>query len=270
MTIAALGRQLASPRVVARRRQPAKTTTTTTTKTKTKTRSFAATTTRASSSSSSSSSSSDAAARAPFATTCASAALATAAALTLALSTPDASIAGTPKGQGVASGDAYGRTDVDRCSREALKKAANTRAAFSDFATQQNEELYVNVEGCDYSNMDLSDEVLSGVKARGANFENSIFGAESSRADFSDANLRGAVIRSVNLYNTIFAGADLEGADLSGSLAPGAFFGRDEQTGKKANLKDVNFEDTLLSSSDVRTICANSSLTFESKMSLGC
>ena len=191
---------------------------------------------------------------------------------TLALGSPALSpaLAGTPKGQGVLSTDEYGRVGQDRCGLEALKKGASTRAAFSDFATQQNQELYVNIEGCDYSNMDLSGEVLSGVKARGANFENSIFGAESSRADFSDANLRGAVIRSVNLYNTIFAGADLEGADLSGSLAPGAFFGRDEQTGKKANLKDVNFEDTLLSSSDVRTICANSSLTFESKMSLGC
>ena len=65
--------------------------------------------------------------------------------------------------------------------------------------------LYVNIEGCDYSNMDLSGEVLSGVKARGANFENSIFGAECSRADFSDANLARHAMRSSNLYNTNFA-----------------------------------------------------------------
>ena len=128
-------------------------------------------------------------------------------------------------------------------------------AAFSDFATQQNQELYVNIEGCDFSNMDLSGEVLSGVKARGANFRNSIFGPECSRADFSVADLRGAVIRNVNLYNTVFAGANLEGADFTASLASGAFFGKDEQTGELANLKGAVFEDTLLSSSDVTRPC---------------
>jgi|AntAceMinimDraft_1070359.scaffolds.fasta_scaffold50000_3 hypothetical protein len=71
--------------------------------------------------------------------------------------------------------------------------------------------------------MDLSKEVLSGIKARGANFSNSIFGPECSRADFSDANLAGTVMRSVNLYNTSFAGANLEGADLTaGVRAPTA------------------------------------------------
>ena len=197
-------------------------------------------------------------------------AVAAAAALALTLATPDATLAGTPKGQGVLSTDEYGRSDVDRCSIEALKKGASTRAAFSDFATQQNQELYVNIEGCDFSNMDLSGEVLSGVKARGANFRNSIFGPECSRADFSVADLRGAVIRNVNLYNTVFAGANLEGADFTASLASGAFFGKDEQTGELANLKGAVFEDTLLSSSDVTRMCSNKTLDFEGKMNLGC
>lgn len=104
--------------------------------------------------------------------------VAAAAAATISLAVPGTADAGTPKGQGVASTDEMGRTDVDRCSVEALGKGASTRAAFSDFATQQNKELYVNVEGCDFSNMDLSKEVLSGIKARGANFSNSIFGPE--------------------------------------------------------------------------------------------
>lgn len=196
--------------------------------------------------------------------------LAAAAAATISLASPASSEAGTPKGQGVMSTDEMGRTDVDRCSLEALGKGASTRAAFSDFATQQNKELYVNVEGCDFSNMDLSKEVLSGIKARGANFSNSIFGPECSRADFSDANLAGAVIRNVNLYNTVFAGANLEGADLTGALASGAFFGADPQTGKAANLKGAVFEDTLLSTSDVRSMCTNRTLEFEAKMYLGC
>jgi len=170
----------------------------------------------------------------------------------------------------VLSTDEYGRVGMDRCGLDALKKGASTRAAFSDFATQQNQELYVNIEGCDYSNKDLSNEVLSGVKARGANFSNAIFGPECSRADFSDANLKGTVMRSVNLYNTNFAGADLEGADLTGALASGAIFGKDAQTGKVANLKGVVFEDTLLSSSDVTRACANKTLDFDGKVNLGC
>ena len=92
---------------------------------------------------------------------------AVAAAASVALSVvahPPSALAGTPKGQGVLSTSETG-TAVDRCSVEALKKGAGTRAAFSDFATQQNQELYVNVEGCDFSNLDLSGEVLSGIKA---------------------------------------------------------------------------------------------------------
>ena len=53
----------------------------------------------------------------------ATAAAAAAATVTLSLAGPvPAALAGTPKGQGVASTDEYGRTDVDRCSLEALKK----------------------------------------------------------------------------------------------------------------------------------------------------
>jgi len=197
---------------------------------------------------------------------------AVAAAASVALSVvahPPSALAGTPKGQGVLSTSETG-TAVDRCSVEALKKGAGTRAAFSDFATQQNQELYVNVEGCDFSNLDLSGEVLSGIKARGANFSHSVFGPECSRADFAAADLRGAVIRNVNLYNTSFAGANLEGADFTASLASGAYFGKDEQTGEVANLKGAVFEDTLLARSDVTKICGNKTLDFEGKMLLGC
>jgi len=197
-------------------------------------------------------------------------AAAAAAAVTLSVAGPMPALAGTPKGMGVESTDAYGRTDVDRCSLEALKKGASTRAAFSDFATQQNKELYVNVEGCDYSNMDLSKEVLSGIKARGANFSNSIFPSECSRADFSSADLSGAVLRSSNLYNSLFSGANLEGADFTGALASGARFGKDSQSGQAANLKGTIFEDTLLAASDVAAMCTNKTLDFEAQAVLGC
>ena len=56
------------------------------------------------------------------------------------------------------------------------------------------------VEGCDYSNKDLSTKVLSGIRARGADFSGSIFGPEVSRADFSMAKMRGTQLSFSNLY----------------------------------------------------------------------
>lgn len=172
----------------------------------------------------------------------------------------------------VSSTDAYGRSgaESDRCAVEALKKAAETRAGFSDFSTENNPELYVNIEGCDYSNLDLSNEVLSGVKARGASFANSTFGLEASRADFTGADLRRAVLRSVNLYSTNFSGADLRGADLTGALASGARFGKDPVTKKWAEMEGAILEDTLLSQSDTRELCKNPTLDYDTMAILGC
>ncbi|KAK3282522.1 hypothetical protein CYMTET_9746 [Cymbomonas tetramitiformis] len=174
-------------------------------------------------------------------------------------------------GAGLAAEDlALGFFEVPRCSVEALSKAANTRASFSDFATESNPELYVNIEGCDYSGLDLSKEVLSGVKARGANFSGATFGPEASRADFRGANLSGANLISVNLYQTLFNGADLSGADLSGALATGTTFGFDTQSQTWTNLAGTIFEDTLLSSSGVKSLCLNPTLLEDDRDLLGC
>lgn len=77
-------------------------------------------------------------------------------------------------------------------------------------------------------------------------------------------------MRSTNLFNANFAGADLTNADLGGALASGANFGKDAQTGEPATLTGTNFEDTLLSSSDVVRMCGNKTLDYEGKMNLGC
>ena len=92
---------------------------------------------------------------------------------------------------------------------------AETRAGFSDFAGEP--ELLVNIEGCDYSGKNLTSDVLSGVRARGANFAGAAFGRESSRADFRGADMRGATFRSTNLYQTDMRGADLRNADFEGA-----------------------------------------------------
>ena len=197
-------------------------------------------------------------------------AVAAAAALALTLATPDATLAGTPKGQGVLSTDEYGRSDVDRCSIEALKKGASTRAAFSDFATQQNQELYVNIEGCDFSNMDLSGEVLSGVKARGANFRNSIFG-RSALAPTSASPTFAAPSSETSTSTTPCSPAPTSRAPISQPpLASGAFFGKDEQTGELANPQGRRLRGHAPLEFRVTRMCSNKTLDFEGKMNLGC
>lgn len=158
--------------------------------------------------------------------------------------------------------------EPEACSLELLRKGAKTRAGFSDFAGEK--ELLVNVERCDYSGADLSKEVLSGIRARGANFSKTRFGREASRADFRGANLRNSVMVDANLYESRFDGADLSGADLSNAIASGASFGKDAQSGEWANLAGTQFEGALLSTSDVQRICLNPTLDDDGRASLGC
>ena len=61
------------------------------------------------------------------------------------------------------------------CRLEALDKFAETRAVFSQEASSGMDEAFVDVRGCDYSKMDLTSKVFSGVLMRGANFANSKF-----------------------------------------------------------------------------------------------
>jgi hypothetical protein len=44
----------------------------------------------------------------------------------------------------------------------------------------------------------------------------------------------------------------------------------DSQSGNAANLKGTDFEGTLISSSDAKSMCTNRSLEDEGRMNLGC
>eukprot|EP00240_Pyramimonas_obovata_P013493 CAMPEP_0118929198 /NCGR_PEP_ID=MMETSP1169-20130426/6260_1 /TAXON_ID=36882 /ORGANISM="Pyramimonas obovata, Strain CCMP722" /LENGTH=248 /DNA_ID=CAMNT_0006871337 /DNA_START=82 /DNA_END=828 /DNA_ORIENTATION=- len=157
---------------------------------------------------------------------------------------------------------------VERCTMEQLKKGAETRAGFSDFAGEP--ELLVNIEGCDYSGKNLTNDVLSGVKARGANFAGAAFGRESSRADFRGADMRGATFKSTNLYQADMRGADLRDADFEGALLTGTSFGYDRETEQWANLEGANWEDALFSNTDIKNICENPTILEDDRLLLGC
>lgn len=84
------------------------------------------------------------------------------------------------------------------------------------------DEAFVDVRGCDYSNLDLTDKVFSGVLMRSANFSNSKFvGVEFARADAKSANLSNADFTDANVYSSIFDGANLENAQFENSILTG-------------------------------------------------
>jgi len=166
------------------------------------------------------------------------------------------------------------KADTERCTLATLDKFAQTRAKFSAEAGAGDlgKEGFVDIRDCDFSNLDLSSKIFSGVIMERANLNGArVVGTEMSRADARDAQLKGVNFSDTNCYASNFDGADLEGAQFENSILSSASFGKSAETGKWANLKDTKFEGALVSSSDVKRICANPTLTEETKdYELGC
>jgi uncharacterized protein YjbI with pentapeptide repeats len=116
--------------------------------------------------------------------------------------------------------------DASRCTLEALDKFAETRAVFSQEASSGMEEAYVDVRGCNYSNLDLTGKVFSGVLMRGANCSRSKFvGVEFARADAKSADLSNTDFTDANAYSSIFDGANLENAEFENAILTGVHLG---------------------------------------------
>ena len=82
-----------------------------------------------------------------------------------------------------------------------------SQSAFNIVPLCSNVQAFVDVRGCDYSNLNLKTKVFSGVLMRGANFENSTFvGTEFARADAKGANFRNADFTDINGYSANFDG----------------------------------------------------------------
>lgn len=140
--------------------------------------------------------------------------LATVLSATLLLASPDALAARNKLPPPTAS--------AERCTLAALDKFAETRAVFSQEASSGMEEAYVDVRDCDFSNLDLSGKVFSGVLMRGADFSGSSFvGVEMARVDAKSANLANANFTDINGYSSIFDGANLENAQFENAILTG-------------------------------------------------
>jgi uncharacterized protein YjbI with pentapeptide repeats len=161
------------------------------------------------------------------------------------------------------------RNMLGGCTPDKLDLFKDVRAKFSmEASTGALPEAILDLDQCDYSNLDLDAKVLSGLIARNANFENSqLTHTEMSRTDARGSNFKGVNFKDTNAYSTRFDGSNMENANFENVILSGASFGK--YNGEWANMKGANFEGALLSSSDARELCKNPTLDIEGQMNVG-
>ena len=161
------------------------------------------------------------------------------------------------------------RNMLGGCTPDKLDLFKDVRAKFSmEASTGALPEAILDLDKCDYSNIDLDAKVLSGLIARNANFENSqLTHTEMSRTDARGSNFKGVNFKDTNAYSTRFDGSNMENANFENVILSGASFGK--YNGEWANMKGANFEGVLLSSSDARELCKNPTLDLEGQMNVG-
>lgn len=127
----------------------------------------------------------------------------------------------------------------------------------------------------------VSDKLLDlrQCKFVGANLKAKVLaGALMSDADFSKADMKEAVLTKAYARNANLSGADLtngviDRVDFTGSNMTGITFVNAIITGtifEGVNLADANFEDAVIGNEDAKRLCANPTLTGESRAQVGC
>ena len=147
-------------------------------------------------------------------------------------------------------------TDPNRCERAKVGNTIGQANAVAD--------KLLDLRYCDLTNQNFNQTTLSGALMVETDFSNSTFvegilskvyavGAKFQNADFNSAVLdRGD-----------FDGADLSGAKFYNAVITGATF-------KDANLANTSFEDALIGGEDAKRLCANPTLTGDSRDEVGC
>ena len=146
--------------------------------------------------------------------------------------------------------------DPNRCERAFDGNTIGQANAVSDRA--------LDLRFCDLAGKNLTAKTLSG--------------ALLSDADLHGTNLREVVMSKAYAVNANFSGADLtnavvdrvafDGANMSGTQFVNAVI--TGTTFKGTNLEGANFEDALIGNEDAKRLCANPTLTGESREQVGC
>lgn len=147
-------------------------------------------------------------------------------------------------------------TDPNRCERAFTGNTIGQANAVSD--------KILDLRFCDFSGKNLTAKTLSGAllsdtNLSGANLQEVVMSkAYAVGANFEKADLTNAVVDRV-----VFDNANLKGAVFVNAVITGATF-------DGADLTNANFEDALIGSEDAKRLCANSTVTGETRIQIGC
>ncbi|KAI8468553.1 MAG: hypothetical protein J3K34DRAFT_8548 [Monoraphidium minutum] len=148
------------------------------------------------------------------------------------------------------------KNDPNRCDRGFVGNTIGQANAVSD--------KILDLRQCSYKGANLTAKVLAGALMSDADFSGAnMQEAVLTKAYAVNANLSGADLTNAVVDRVDFTGADLSGAKFVNAVVTGATF-------EGANLANTNFEDALVGSQDAGKLCANKTLTGESRDQVGC
>lgn len=146
--------------------------------------------------------------------------------------------------------------DPARCDRGFVGNTIGQANAVSD--------KLLDLRQCKFIGADLKAKVLAGALMSDADF---------SKADMKEAVLTKAYARNVNLSDVDltngvidrvdFTGSNMSGAKLVNAIITGTIF-------EGVNLAGTDFEDAVIGNEDAKRLCANPTLTGESRLQVGC
>ena len=146
--------------------------------------------------------------------------------------------------------------DPARCERGFVGTTIGQANAVSD--------KLLDLRKCSFKGADLKAKVLAGALMSEADFS----GADMKEAVLTKAYARNVNLSGADLTNGVidrvdFTGSDMHGAKLVNAIITGTTF-------DGVDLSDIDFEDAVIGNEDAKRLCANPSLTGESRIQVGC
>jgi len=119
---------------------------------------------------------------------------------------------------------------------------------------------------CDYTNekTNLKGKSLAAALMSDAKFD----GADMSEVVMSKAYAVGASFKGTDFTNAVIDRVNFEKADLTGAIFKNTVLSG--STFDDAKMEDVVFEDTIIGYIDLQKLCANTSISADSRLELGC
>eukprot|EP00887_Chlorella_sp_A99_P001033 scaffold14.g1033.t1 len=149
-------------------------------------------------------------------------------------------------------------TDPNRCARA---EAGNTIGQANGVSDRVLDLRFCKLHGKDLSGktVRLSGALLVQTDLSGSNLTDVVF----SKAYAAEVNMQGANLSNAVVDRVVLDRSNLQGAKFINAVVTGSTF-------EGANLKDAVFENAVIGSEDAKRLCANPTLTGESREQVGC